>query len=322
MKKQLQKVKDGIKNNLPKTRKGKIIGIIFAVITPISLGVVAGVVFAKFFVAKKADYSDLNASDLMINMDVVLQKYEDCVKSGTPIEEGMNSYEIVNLAYYNYSNHENSRSFTIGSANAAIVNQSIRGCTIREGNNYLEESISKSNMVALATRMYQKEDGSVDLHRGEAVDEVTASWGDSHYEYTHDEFINDFGKTPSTSLIYIISKKTMLSGTDSVQKTADGYSISMSLHPRKSVVNYVKQMKSISNLADYPAFDKIEISFNISNDLIIEKMHVNESYYALKEANLGADTSADVNVYYAVDGGFTIPSLSEPITYPSESEVA
>lgn len=43
--------------------------------------------------------------------------------------------------------------------------------------------------------MYQKEDGSVDLHRGEVVDATTAKWGNEHYEYTNEEFVNDFGKT-------------------------------------------------------------------------------------------------------------------------------
>ncbi len=318
MGKRLAKVKQEIKNDLPKTRKGKIFGIIFAVISPIALGVVGGVVYVKFFVAKTVDYSDVDADSLYVNMDTVLAKYADSQTTGTPVEEALKSYEIVNLAYHNYVQYENSQSFTVGSAVAAIVNQSIRGCSIREGNQYFEESLSKSNLVGVAARMYQKEDGSIDLHRGEAIDSVTAKWGDEHYEYTNEEFINDFGKTPSTPLIYIVSKKTVLSGTDTVDKTDDGYTIKMSLNPRKSVINYVKQMKSISNLYDYPAFNNVDLTFYINNDLLITKLHIEESYYALKEANLGADTSANVNVYYAVNGGYKIPSLSDALTYPEE----
>lgn len=318
MKEKLAKVKNTIKDSMPKTRKGKIIGIIFAVVTPITLGVVAGIVIAKFFTAKTVDYSDVDANSLYVNMDTVLAKYEDCKAAGTPLEEGLTSYELVNLAYYNYSNVENSRSFTIGVANAAIVEQSIRGCSIREGNKYFEESLSKSSMVGVAARMYQKEDGSVDLHRGEVLDATSASWGNEHYEYTNEEFINDFGKTPSTPLIYIVSKKTVIKESDKVEKTSDGYHISMSLNTKKAVINYVKQMKSISNLADYPAFSSLDISFDIDNDLMIKEMHVNENYYALKEANLGADTSGDVTVYYEVNGGFKIPSLEEAVIYPEK----
>lgn len=323
MKEKLAKVKEKIKNDMPKTRKGKIIAIVCACVIPVALGVVGGVVFTKFFVAKKADYSNVDADALTINMDNVLAKYDDLVKSGTPIEEGLASYEIVNLAYYNYSNYENSRSFTIGSAVAAIVNQSIRGCSIREGNRYFEESLSKSNMVGVAARMEQKEDGSVFLYRGEAVDSTTASWNDVHYEYSHDEFVNDFGKTPSTPLIYIISKKTVLADSEKIEKTDEGYTISLSLSKNsngaiKGVANYIKQMKSISNLADYPAFDEVDLVFHIDNDLVIKQMDVHESYYALKEANLGADTTGDLSVYYEVDGGFKIPSLNEPIIYPEK----
>ena len=319
MGKRLTKVKETIKNDMPKTRKGKIFGIIFAIITPISLGVVAGIVFTKFFVAKKVDYSDVDANSLYINMDTVLLKYEDSKKTNTPVDEALTSYELVNLAYHNYESHENSRSFTIGSAVAAIVNQSIRGCSIREGNSYFEESLSKSNMVGVATRMYQKEDTSINLHIGDPLDSTTADWGNQHYEYTFDEFKEKFGKTPSTSLIYIVSKKTVINGTDKVEKTDDGYKISMSLNPKKSVVNYVKQMQAISNLADYPAFSEVNLTFHIGNDLLIKQLDIHESYYALKEANLGADTTADVSVYYEVDGGFKIPSINETVTYPEES---
>ncbi|MCR4880252.1 MAG: hypothetical protein K5906_04790 [Bacilli bacterium] len=318
MGKKLAKVKNQIKQDLPKTRKGKIFGIIFAIISPIALGVVGGVVYVKFFVAKTADYSNIDTDSLYINMETVLAKYADSQATGTPVEEALKSYEIVNLAYHNYEQHENSRSFTVGSAVAAIVNQGIRGCSIREGNEYFEESLSKSNMVGVAARMYQHENNTIELHRGEAIEVDQATWGDEHYEYTKEEFINDFGKTPSTSLIYIVSKKTVLANTDTVTKTDEGYTIKMSLNPVKSVVNYVKQMKSISNLYAEPAFDSVNLTFYIDNNLLINKLHIEESYYALKEANLGADTKANVNVYYAVDGGFKIPTLAEAITYPVE----
>ena len=75
MGKKLTKVKNQIKEDLPKTRKGKIIGITLGVVTPIALGIVGGIVYAKFFVAKTVDYSDVDANSLYINMDNVLAKY-------------------------------------------------------------------------------------------------------------------------------------------------------------------------------------------------------------------------------------------------------
>ena len=318
MGKRLEKVKETIHNDMPKTRKGKILGIVFAVVTPITLGVGAGIIFSKFFVAKTTDYSGLDANSLYINMDTVLAKYQDATKSNTPVEEALASYEIVNLAYHNYAQYENSKSTTIGSAVAAIVDQSIRGCSIREGDKYFEESLSKSNMVGVASRMYQNPDDNIELHIGNPIDATTATWGNEHYEYTYEEFTEEFGKTPSTPLIYIVSKKTVIADSDTIEKNDDGYVISMSLNPKKSVINYVKQMKSISNLYDYPAFTEVNLTFHISNDLVIKRMDINESYYALKEANLGADTTANVKVYYEVDGDFKIPTLDEAIEYPEE----
>ena len=90
----------------------------------------------------------------------------------------------------------------------------------------------------------------------------------------------------------------------------------MSLNPKKSIINYIRQMKSISNLYDYPAFNEVKLTFYLDNDLLVKQLDVKESFYALKEANLGADTANDVSVYYEVDGGFKIPTLAEAIEYP------
>ena len=71
MGKKLTNVKQTIKNEMPKTRKGLILGLTFGIATPIALGVVGGIVYTKFFMAKTVDYSDVNSDSLYINIDNV-----------------------------------------------------------------------------------------------------------------------------------------------------------------------------------------------------------------------------------------------------------
>ena len=137
-----------------KTKKQLILGSIFMVALPIGAGVAAGLVINKFFIGKTADYSGLDATELSTDVNSVYQKYENCKAQGKEYSEVLKSYEMVNVAYKLFGDSEKCRSITIGNANAAIVDQSIRASSFKVGNEYLEESISKSSFVSLAARTY------------------------------------------------------------------------------------------------------------------------------------------------------------------------
>lgn len=307
--------KKGIKNWFHSHSKKQITAcLVFMIALPIGAGVGAGIVISKFFLSKSTDYSDINVNDLKEDVTGIMDQYKKAKDNGKEYSEVFKPYELVNIAYELYSQHDNSKSISVGRANAAIVDQSIRACSIKNGNEYMEESISKSSIVSLAARTYLHENSNIDFHDGDAKSSVEGEWPDTHYEYTSDEYADVFGKTPKSPLIYIVGKKTIKSAASKVEKTDSGYIVNLELNPIKSVVNYVKQMKNLSKLADYPSFDSVKATFTLDNDLLIKQLSVDESYYA-KTGAVGADITAHLDIYYEVDGDFAIPSLSQAVSY-------
>ena len=318
MKKQLIKVKDTIKKELPKTKKGKILGIILGIGLPTLLGVAAGIVIGKFMINPTTDYGTVNESEITDNtFSKTLEKYAYAKENeDVNYEDVLKPYEMINIAYHLYGEYEHTRSWTKGEVLAAIVTQSIRGCAIRDGNQYFEESLSKSSMVGVATRTYVKEDTSVDLYRGDIQSELKANWPDEHYEYTNEEYVNDFGKTPETPLIYIVSKKTVIANNSSVTKDGNNYIVKVSLDPVKSVLKYVRQMKTISNLYEYPSFTSVDLTATLDQNLLIKTLEVKESYSAKINAIIGSSSDASLTITYEVGGDYKIPQYNEDLIYP------
>ena len=53
------KIGKTIKNQMPKTRKGKIFGIIFGIVVPVVGGIAAGVIINRFFLGKEGNYDNI-----------------------------------------------------------------------------------------------------------------------------------------------------------------------------------------------------------------------------------------------------------------------
>ena len=313
----MSKLTKGIKNNLPKTRKGKISMLIFAILLPIGGGIAAGILLSNFLITNSADYTNIDSKDLEVNTDNLMQKYESLKSSNSNYEEYLKPYEVANISMQLLYTHDNVRIFTDGIAHAsgAGVDQTIRACLIKDKNEYLEESLSKSSMVAVGTRTYLHQDGSIYLYRGQTTSATTATWPDEHYEYTSEEYTDAFGKTPVIPSIYVVSKKTTLDGSTFV-KDGEGYKLNIKLDPLKGVVRYVRQMKSISDLADYPAFEYVELEYTLDENLLVKNIQVNEKYSAKISAIIGSVIEARLNIDYEVDNVISIPSIKEEIAYP------
>ena len=80
--------------------------------------------------------------------------YDRYVNKGESITKFSNS-DLVNIALEKYKRCNNSYSYGIGTAHT-IIEQTIRSAQIKNGDNYFEEQISYSNMVAVANRSIQE----------------------------------------------------------------------------------------------------------------------------------------------------------------------
>ena len=96
---------------------------------------------------------------------------------------------------------ENCCSFTFGVADT-IVKQDIRGCMIKNGDKYFEESVSKSSMVSLANRMFQTgkgndvsmysaSKGSIEILENSAKGQYTST---NVKEFSNEEYKTKFNK--------------------------------------------------------------------------------------------------------------------------------
>ena len=317
MGKKLKTIKNEIK---PKTRKGKILTVVFGVVSPLVLGIAAGIVINKFILVETTNLDDINMDDARIDeTEEAMKKYNALNKNGTvqvsDYTVHFNAAEMFAVAYARYSSYENSYSLTVGSTDASGIDQSIRAALIRNGDSYFEESLSKSSMVSLANRMYLDPDATLRFYEGKAVTETAGEYKPEHKLFTSEEYASIFGKTPARPSIYIVNSKTILEGTDKVNKTSTGYTISVSLDTKTGVYDYMKQMKNISNLSGYPSFKYCNLTLYTDKDLLPTKLHVEEKYTA-KLGIFGSTCAAKLDISYAVNTGNLIPDLSTPIEYP------
>lgn len=94
---------------------------------------------------------------------------------------------------------------------------------------------------------------------------------------TAEAYLEEVGCAATSPVDYIVSTKTVLS-EETVSMTAGKNVFKITLSPTKSVSNYVKKMKYMSGLADYPKFNKIEITFTVDDDMNFLEYEVREEY--------------------------------------------
>ena len=100
---------------------------------------------------------------------------------------------------------------------------------------------------------------------------------DSGCEYrTGEEYKAMAGVIADNAIDYIVSTKTVLSFIDN-GKVGDHYSFTLNLDPNTSVLKYVKKMDYMSGFG-YPKFSKIELRFEVDEDMNFRNIYINEDY--------------------------------------------
>ena len=107
--------------------------------------------------------------------------------------------------------------------------------------------------------------------------EVYDSVSQKTEKLTPKAYLEAVGCAATSPVDYIISTKTVL--TEEKNGSVDGkHTFTITLSPLKSVSNYVKKMKYMSGLADYPKFNKIEIKFTVDDNMNFVEFEVREEY--------------------------------------------
>ena len=283
-----------------------IYGIIVA--AALSAGAAGGIIYKRMS-GEEVDYGDFDANSLELDAAKTLERYEK-YKGDSP-QDKFTPAELITVGLEKYRRCEYSYSVGIGMANT-IVDQTIRNFQIRNGDDFFEESISKSDMVKLADRVTQHGvDGQVVIYRGQAVTDEVGSYTDNGKAYEQEDYINYLGKTLNQMFIYTISNITVTDGK--TEKTNDGYMINVDLNPDYATYHYKYQMQNISGLDELPVFNYVKLKFTFDKDMMLKTLNVDEEYRAKMTVKVTIKNT--INYKYFPNQKMEIPTLDKPIDY-------
>ena len=255
------------------------------------------------------------------NTEEIMKKYNSRSDRSYNGVKDFEDYELINVVSEKFKQCENCYSISIGEAKT-IVTQTIRNAQIKNGNEYFEDQLSYSSMVALAKRSYQHgKDGEIDVYDGTATDSEVASYGAKTASYNKKDYKDLLGKSLDEMFIYIISEKTVLDSSRSVK--GNDVIVKLNLDPNLSTFYYKTQMLNLSGLSNLPPFSEVKLTYTFSKNLALTHISVDETFVATKAGiPVPATTNNVIEIYYYADQYYQIPDVNTLIPFSKIVEEA
>ncbi|MCQ3034629.1 MAG: hypothetical protein MJ248_00135 [Bacilli bacterium] len=279
------------------------------------------------------DMDDEEIKQLEDDTGDLLTRYAKCKEEGKEPSEVFTLDEICNIGALKFQALDNTMSLGFGYAAAAgnVSVLDVRNTTVRNGNTYFEESVSKSASgvdVKVAERAYQTGE-DIKVHEAsfpKGADAEHPSWKSDYKTWEREAYKENYGKYVDTLGIYIVSSKTIL--TDAVdgngnpltyiEKDENGYTLQMEMDTVKTVPRYVRRMHALSN-SDVNQFFYVHLEYRLDLDLNLVYSFVHEQYAAAL-GTLTAKTTGRMITYYYTDQDYMIPDIKTPINYDLKGE--
>ncbi len=282
----------------------------------LALGGAGGYLISKQLFKPTVDYSSLNEIEFEDDLTSLIRRYTSANKT-SDLSKTFSPTELVEIGINKIGNHQYVTSKQYGLVKAkvsgVVVNQTVRASSIKAGDKYFLENISKSNMVAEGRRFYQ-EGENVKTYVGSKVEIDHAVWQENKSStLSIDEHIEKWGKDLSRPLIYIVSSKTVTEGN--TQASESGYKITLQMNPIYSVLRYIRQMISISGVSN-PIFKSLTLDVELDKELNLLKVTSTEKYDV--DMVVTAATEATLTEKFTYDSEFNIPTIDENLTYEEE----
>ncbi len=272
---------------------------------------------------------EIDAATLQIDQDALMERYQKAKDY-----EELEPWEVANIGLIKFARTENHRSTAKGEAVAmGLVTQHIRSAAIRNGDQYFEESLSKSEGgldIQTGWRMYEDEQQVSTLYPSKektiSSDASKASWDESKKETFEDPeaFKATVGYTISGHLSnYNITEYTYVKEGDdapsgvptSLQKTDVGYLLELELDVNLACEDYKVQMKHTSDLYGYPVFSFSHLQMVFDQELNLLEMTSHEKYKAAISPVISSEVEGTITTTYESDGIFPIPGLKDNVPY-------
>lgn len=261
-----------------------------------------------------------NPKTYAADIDDIMSRYNALSDKSINGLRNFSDSEVVNIVLEKYKAQDYCWSIGIGNA-YTIITQTIRNAFIKNGNNYFEEQISHSNIVAVATRSIQAGAGeNIDFYKGNCSAPEKATYPSSPSQtYTASKYKDYLGKTLDEMFIYIISDKTTVNSSRTIK--GDDVIINLELNPNLSTFYYKTQMKNLSGLSNLPPFSEVKLTYTFSKDLILKHLLADETYTATKEGvPVPAETHDIIDYYYHAGEEKAIPASNESIDYKIQED--
>lgn len=329
-----KEAKDKPKN---KFNKRSFVSLAVLFVLGISSGLFAGNWYAENFIAGPAtDYSQFTEAELRVGNEKIANDYASRIPTANDAWKSFIAAE---------NNFSSATSFDILSNGIVdtIVTQSVYSRKIFDGEKVFIEQIS-DGIVAVADRFiytpskYILEDASTHIVRAKGKlsgtktieDYLTCNSNCKHgnknaYVYnttydnssattmTEEEYLETLGSMPLSPIPYIISKATVLSceNFNIIGSGEDArYTFTINLHSGASVLNYVKQMKTVSGLSSYPNFT--EVTFNVSLQMLNGKVMFDyiciTEKYSVAYGSLTPKCTGTLHQRFLFNGDYNIPA--------------
>lgn len=158
--------------------------------------------------------------------------------------------------------------------------QIIWGFKSKAGKIWESENVSKGMMSVGERYYYNEETGVTNVYKATKYGDMSAEFSGTSVDYNYDDYRAEYGTAPNGGVVpYIVSSKTVVAGTEKVESIGGGkYKLTFDLTTDSSVINYIKQVKHMSGLADYPTFKNIMVTAVIDSDLKFISLRYDESY--------------------------------------------
>ena len=284
-------------------------------------GIGSGILMYQFFGFNGTDYSNIDQNSLEMNMEELTKRYQKANVS--TVKDAVNKFnipELANIAIHNSESHDSMSIIATGEVTATMnVKQSVRSYQIKKNNHYFLEQISHSSFVELAWRMYG-DDTNTTTNKGSYVGIEEGNFSNpTSTSYLNKDYEESWGKKMSSSMIYIISDKTVLN-TSTFTVNGETLKLSLDLHPIYSVMRYVKQMVMTSDLGREPSFHEVHLDLEIDKDMNLSKVDIKEVYDVQSFGVTSKNTVGELHEVRYYDLNEDIPELTQKLSYNKEDK--
>ena len=295
-------------------KKRSLMGLSILISSAVISGILLGTIYLNFFYKKPTDYSKYTQSNLRDNEKAIMAQYGN---SDITTLTGINAFIIAE----HKSREQQTVTIKADGAINTLIKQSLyttRYLDFARGMYYVE-NISKGTKIMginsnIAERnYYDDQSGMVSVYQGRNVRETSADFdmNKPNKTVTLADWENINGTTPLSFQPYIVSTKTVQSVTAPTACVLDngnnGYVFQLSLN-FKAAILYVKQMKNLSGLPEYPSFESIKLEVHLNEDGTFHKIACDEKYYV----NMGfgsIDTVSKLTYHFTYNDDILFPNI-------------